>query len=195
MTVMTQTANANDVDFGFMEQIDAVELNDRLENLKERYINTMPQLASERGTYYAESWSETEGQPIQIRCAKAVKKVLENVPTPIFENELVVGSVSRFFRGSYTMITYDSNWVLELLEQCKEGEISMGGVNVIGKLEEKDEKALRENSAFFKGKTNKELEDEVTRTIWGSWHDDVVRTERAGAVPLRAAGIRHHLLR
>ncbi|MFH1559965.1 MAG: pyruvate formate lyase family protein [Chloroflexota bacterium] len=183
MTTETKTGYA--VDHGLLGVIDSLPLNERLKGLKECYLDTVPELASERGTYYAQSWRETEGQPIQLRLAQAVKKVLENVPVSIFENELVVGSLTRFFRGAYTLITYDSDWVLELLEQSKKGEITMGGLNVIGHLDDRDEQALRENSAYFKGKTNREIEEQVCRTLWGSWHDDV--TEARGQAPYHYA--------
>ena len=146
----TKTKNSYEIDGKLREIIDGILLNERLKGLKERYLDTVPQLASERGTYYAESWRETEGQPIQLRIARATKKVLENIPVPIFDDELVVGSITRFFRGSYAMINYDSNLILDLLPETQKGEITMGGLNVIGNLDEKDEKALLENSRYFK---------------------------------------------
>lgn len=179
---MTIKAKSGDrINRPLLEQIDSLSLNGRLGGLKERYLNTTPELASERGTYYARSWRETEGQPIQLRIARAMKRVFENIPTPIFENELVVGSLTRFFRGSYAMITYDSNLILDLLPKNKDGEISMGGLNVMGNLDEKDKQALLENSRYFQGKTNRDIEEEVCRTVWGSWHDDVTESRGQAA--------------
>ncbi|MFC1966395.1 pyruvate formate lyase family protein [Chloroflexota bacterium] len=181
----TKTKTIYEIDHKLLEMIDSIPLNERLKGLKERYLDTTPQLASERGTYYAESWRETEGQPIQLRIARAVKRVLENIPVPIFDNELVVGSITRFFRGSYAMINYDSNLILELLPETQKGEITMGGLNVIGNLDEKDQQTLLENSYYFKGKTNRDIEEQVCRTVWGSWQDDV--TEARGQAPYHYA--------
>jgi len=181
----TETRTSPEVDHKLLEEIDGLPLNRRLASLKERYIDEIPQLAAERGTYYAESWQETEGQPIQLRIARAVKKVLENVPVAVFEDELVVGSITEFFRGSYAIINYDSSWVLDLLEQSRKGEISMGGPNVIGKLDEEVEQALREHSDFFKGKTNREIEEDVCHAVFGTWQDDV--TEARGQAPYHYA--------
>ena len=61
-----------EIDRSLLKKIDGILLNERLSGLKERYLDTTPRLASERGTYYAESWRETEGQSIQLRIAKAV---------------------------------------------------------------------------------------------------------------------------
>ena len=93
----TTTRSSYEVDHRLLEIIDSITLNERLKRLKGRYFDTMPRLASERDTYYAQSWRDTEGQPIQLRIAKAVKKVLEKVPVPIFEDELVVGSITKYF--------------------------------------------------------------------------------------------------
>jgi formate C-acetyltransferase len=185
MVTKTETTPGYEIDYELLETIDNLPLNNRLKRLKDIYLNTSPELASERGTLYVGSWQETEGQPIEIRCAKAVKKVLEGVPVAIFDNELVVGSLTRFFRGAYTLINYDSNWVLDLLEKSNNGEITMGGLNVIGKLDEKDERALRENSAYFRGKSNRDIEEAVTKQLWGNWHDDVV--ELRGQAPYHYA--------
>ncbi|MFC2007766.1 pyruvate formate lyase family protein [Chloroflexota bacterium] len=181
----TEIMPGNEIDHKLLELIDNLPLNERLKTLKAKYFDTPPTLASERGTLMVESWKETEGEPIELRSAKATKKILEGVPAAIFDNELVVGSLTKFFRGSYTLINYDSNWVLDLLEQSEKGEITMGGLNVIGRLDEDVERALRENSAFFKGKTNRDIEEQVCRTIWGSWQDDV--TELRGQAPYHYA--------
>ena len=113
----TETKSGYDIDNKLLEMIDNTPLNERLKGLKERYLDTTPRLASERGTYYAQSWRETEGQPIQLRIARAVKKVLENIPTPIFDNELVVGSITKYFRKVMTGRTVicecrKSDWIL-----------------------------------------------------------------------------------
>ena len=148
--MVTETRAGYEINQELLKAVDSLSLNERLKGLKERYLDTTPELASERGTYYAQSWRETEGQPIQLRIARAVKNVLDNIPVPIFENELVVGSITRFFRGSYAMINYDAGLILDLLPKSKDGEITMGGVNVIGKLDEEDKKALLGNSLYFK---------------------------------------------
>ncbi len=174
----TEVKSGYEVDRSLLDKIDNIELNNRLGTLKERYLDMVPRLASERGTYYAESWRETEGQPIQLRIARAVKHFLENIPTPVFEDELVVGSLTKYYRGSYAMITYDSNLILDLLPKSEDGKITMGGLNVIGDFDEDEKKALLENSLYFQGKTNADIETQVCRAVFGTWQDDV--TEARG---------------
>ena len=76
------------------------------------------------------------------------------------------------------MINYDSNLILDLLPKSADGKITMGGLNVIGDLNDEEKKALLENSLYFKGKTNADIEGEVCRAVFGSWQDDV--TEARG---------------
>ena len=173
------------IDHTLLDEIESVCLNERLEGLKKRYLNTSPRLASERDIYYIRSWRDTEGQPIQLRIAYAVKNVLENVPTPVFDDELVVGSITKYFRGSYAMINYDSNLILDLLPHSQQGEISMGGLNIIGLLDEHDKQILLDSSNYFKGKTNRDKEEKVCKAAWGSWQDDV--TEARGQAPYHYA--------
>jgi formate C-acetyltransferase len=49
-------------------------------------------VSSERALLVTESYQETEGEPIQIRRARAFQKILENISTPIYPDELIVGS-------------------------------------------------------------------------------------------------------
>lgn len=173
------------LDQSLLKEIDTIELNDRLSTLKERYLDSTPALATERDTLIMESWKDTEGTPIELRCALAIRNVLEGIPVFIPEEELVVGSLTRFFRGAYALINYDSAWALDLLENSEKGQISMGGQCMMGLLSEKDEQALRRNSAYFTGKTTRDVESQVTETLWGNWHDDL--TELRGQAPYQFA--------
>ena len=83
------------------------------------------------------------------------------------------------------MINYDSSLILDLLPERQKGEITMGGLNIIGVLDEKDERILLKSSQYFRGKTNRDVEEQVCRTIWGSWQDDV--TEARGQAPYHYA--------
>ena len=50
-----------------------------------------PRLSVDRAVLFTESLKETEGQPLIIRWAKAVKHFAEHVPVTIFDGELIVG--------------------------------------------------------------------------------------------------------
>ncbi len=65
---------------------------DRIETLIGN-VSKPPRLSIERGRLYTESMKRTEGEPMILRQAKALKHVLENIPIQILDGELVVGTM------------------------------------------------------------------------------------------------------
>ena len=51
-------------------------------------------LCLERARLVTESYRETEGQPMVLRRAKALKKVLENMTVFVQDHELIVGNIA-----------------------------------------------------------------------------------------------------
>jgi pyruvate-formate lyase len=62
-----------------------------------------PRVALERGIYFTESFKATEGQPLVLRWAKALKHVTENISVAIFDDEIIVGRPCTWF-GRYTLV-------------------------------------------------------------------------------------------
>ncbi len=56
-------------------------------------VQKQPRLSVERCVLYTESMKETEGEPMPIRQAKALKHILENIPIQILPGEIVVGTM------------------------------------------------------------------------------------------------------
>src|SRR5512142_948645 len=50
-----------------------------------------PRVALERAIYFTESFKATEGQPLVLRWAKALKNIAEKISVGIFDDELIVG--------------------------------------------------------------------------------------------------------
>lgn len=50
-----------------------------------------PRVSLERAVRFTESFKETEGQPLVLRWAKALKHFADNAPVAIFDDELIVG--------------------------------------------------------------------------------------------------------
>ncbi|HEY1262610.1 MAG TPA: pyruvate formate lyase family protein, partial [Terriglobales bacterium] len=53
--------------------------------------NQPPRVTLDRAVLFTESFKETEGQPIVLRWAKALKHFAEKAPVSIFDDELIVG--------------------------------------------------------------------------------------------------------
>ena len=63
----------------------------RIERLKKRYYTDPFHVDSQRALLVTESYRQTEGQPIVIRRAKALEKILGNIDIHILPDELIVG--------------------------------------------------------------------------------------------------------
>ena len=56
-----------------------------------------------RAIYFTESFKATEGQPLNLRWAMALKHIAENISVAIFDDELIVGRPNTWF-GRYTLV-------------------------------------------------------------------------------------------
>src|SRR5512136_3272212 len=62
-----------------------------------------PRLTLERAIYFTESFKTTEGQPLVLRWAKALKNIAEKMSVAIFDDELIVGRPCTWF-GKYSLV-------------------------------------------------------------------------------------------
>jgi hypothetical protein len=62
-----------------------------------------PRVALERAIFFTESFKTTEGQPLVLRWAKALKHIAENISVTIFDDELIVGRPNTWL-GRYTLV-------------------------------------------------------------------------------------------
>ena len=73
-------------------------MTSRTERLRSRLYKNPPEICLERARLYTDSWLETEGQPLVVRRAMALAKVLREMTVYIEDEELVVGNhASRAF--------------------------------------------------------------------------------------------------
>ena len=62
-----------------------------------------PRLTLERAALFTESFKTTEGQPLVLRWAKALKHIAENITVTIFPDELIVGRPNTWL-GRYGLV-------------------------------------------------------------------------------------------
>ncbi len=84
-----------------------------------------PRVTLDRGLLFTESLKATEGQPLVLRWAKALKHFVENVPVTIFPDELIVGRPN----------TWLGRWAIVYPEL--DGSIMPSGVEMFRKLKGK----------------------------------------------------------
>ena len=75
----------------------------RVERMFEKVRRSgQPRITLDRAVLFTESFRTTEGQPMVLRWARALKHITENIPV-IFEDELLVGRPNTWF-GRYAVI-------------------------------------------------------------------------------------------
>jgi formate C-acetyltransferase len=84
---------------------------DRVTAGVERNLRAQPELFAERAVSATRSYRETEGEPIAIRRAKMVRRILEDHPVVIQDGELIVGTKTRRPRGSPVFPEVNCAWV------------------------------------------------------------------------------------
>lgn len=66
---------------------------DRIQRLYEKLQNSSNYVDIERAKYFTESFKETEGEPLNVRFAKALLHTAQNIKTVIPEDQLILGQI------------------------------------------------------------------------------------------------------
>lgn len=119
----------------------------RIERLRERAL-VSPSIRADRDLLVTRSYAETEGEPMIIRRAKALKKVLEEMPLAIGEDELIVGN-------TVAGIPRCAGLFLELSTEWKERELDNFSSRKADRflIDEGEKERFRQLFSFWKGKT------------------------------------------
>lgn len=86
-------------------------VTNRIENIRQNYINSKPAISYERARIWTESHIKTEGQSIPIRRATAFKDTCEQIEVRIFEGELIVGAIGEFRKCGILTPEFSWTWV------------------------------------------------------------------------------------
>lgn len=79
--------------------------------------NSKPQIDIERGLYFTQSFKETEGQPLNLRWAKALYHYAKNATVYIDDNQLLVGRSGKKGRYGILYPELDGNIFKEAVEK------------------------------------------------------------------------------
>lgn len=124
---------------------------DRVLRLKQRIVDAVPYVESDRAVLVTQSYKETEDMPMVMRRAKALEKLLANLPVTIREDELIVGSLTKRTRSVQIYPEFSYSWVQD--------EFKTMGSRMADPFQIPEETAreLEEAFLYWKGKTISEL--------------------------------------
>lgn len=159
-----------DVNNEILERIDELTLSERIQQWKKAVQSSEWKLFPDREKWTVKSWCETEGEDIQIRRAKLLKKILENIEIRIQDYDVIVGRLTPSVIGCATAFDISGDYIPGLWSDKAELNITMDA-NV--GLDSESIEALRNSARLFSGKTAPDMTYKAWDELVGSWVKDV----------------------
>lgn len=124
------------------------KLQNRAFDLLKRIQGQKPVIDVERGLYFTRSFKETEGQPLILRWAKALKYYAERATVYIDDDQLIAGRIGRSGRYGILYPELDGDILGDAIEQLPSRETSPFDIA------DNDARLISEEIApYWKGKT------------------------------------------
>ena len=95
-------------------------ITERVEKIRQNYVNTKPHISYERAWAWTKSFQRTEGQAHIIRTAQAFKDTCEELSVNIWEGELVVGTSGEFRKCAILTPEFGWLWINEEMDTFPE---------------------------------------------------------------------------
>src|SRR4030042_445215 len=151
-------------DDALLKKIDNLPLSERLFHLKDAMFSAPRMISVDRARRAMESWKETEGEDIELRRAKLVKKILEGVPIAIYDFDIIAGRETEHLIGAPVFVDETGDSIPGLWEERE--KLSRWMEFQQSKVKE-DKNTLRECARFFDGKTAPDYVMETWRSVVG----------------------------
>src|SRR5512143_374989 len=139
-----------------------------------------PRVALERAIYFTESFKTTEGQPLVLRWAKALKNIAEKISVTILDDELIVGRPNTWL-GRYTLVYPELDGTI--IQAGAEAFIAAKGAPDAVTVTDEDKRIIDEvlfpywNGKDFTPNFIKALPPETRHFTWGSDPKNVGTTQ------------------
>ena len=103
-----------EIDRSLLEQIDALELSEKNKAWRAAMKAAPWRVYVDRERLTVQSWRETEGEDLEIRIAKMLKKVMDNVPIRIHPFDEIVGRPTPGVIGCQTAINVCGDYIHDI---------------------------------------------------------------------------------
>ena len=157
------------IDKDLLDQIDKLEISERIQQWINAVKESRWKLFADRERWTVASWKETEGEDIQIRRAKLLNKILENIEIKIQDFDIIVGRLTPDVIGCATAFDISGDYIPDIWKDTAELNITMDA-NV--GLDAESLEVLRESARLFRGSTAPEMTYKAWESIEGSWVTD-----------------------
>ena len=158
----------------------------RVKRVRADLMASVPAICPERALLITESYRETEGQPMVLRRAKALEKILANMSIFIEDEQLIVGNQAGQVRAAPVFPEYSFDWVIDELDQFakRSGDVF--------EITEDTKQKLRSIQDFWKGKTHQDaVYADISETNMAAQKQNVIHR---GGISMSGDGhiIPHH---
>jgi pyruvate formate-lyase/glycerol dehydratase family glycyl radical enzyme len=150
-------------------QIDELKLSERNQQWKSSMKASGWKLVADREKWTVESWLETEGEDVQIRRAKLLKKILDNIEINILDYDVIAGRLTPGVIGCATSFDISGDYITDIWKDTAEINVTMDA-NV--GLDPESLEILRKSARTFMGKTAPEMTYKAWEAVVGSWIKD-----------------------
>ncbi|MDR2356133.1 MAG: pyruvate formate lyase family protein, partial [Clostridiales Family XIII bacterium] len=152
------------IDNALLARIDALALSERNTAWRKAMKAASWKVYADRERRTVQSWRETEGEDLQIRRAKLVACVLDNIEIKIHPFDEIVGRPTPGVIGCCTAIDVNGDYIPGL----RDGKIDLT-MDARTTLDPADAEILRASVETFSGKTMREATYKAWRQLVGSW--------------------------
>ncbi|NLL38981.1 MAG: hypothetical protein GX254_05300 [Clostridiales bacterium] len=160
---------AKTVDFDLLKKIDNVDLSKRNKQWKKAMKAAGWRVSADRERWTVKSWRETEGEDIQIRRAKLLKCVLENIEINIHPFDEIVGRPTPWVIGCQTAIDVCGDYIPGIWEEAGSIDATLdASVN----MSKEDVEILRESARLFGSTSLPAMTYKAWEALVGSWAKD-----------------------
>ena len=158
-----------DINTKLLERIDELKLSKRIRQWKQAVSSSGWKLFADREKWTVASWQETDGEDIQIRRAKLLKKILDNIEIRIQDYDVIAGRLTPEVIGCATAFDISGDYIPGLWDD--KGEINITMDANVG-LDKESLEILRTSARLFRDKTAPDMTYRAWDTLVGSWAKD-----------------------
>ncbi|MFC1986618.1 glycyl radical protein [Chloroflexota bacterium] len=144
-------------------------LTDRVKKCRDECLADAQHVCAERSRLITQSWKETDGQPVVIRRARLFEKMLQGKSIVIRDDELIVGSQTKYVRGSSPYLDFAPKPLLKTLTAKK---ITADSEAVEAAITEDDRESLLEDAQYWDGRGTGDVLKELVRETVTEHVDD-----------------------
>ena len=152
-----------EIDRALLEKIDKLELSEKNKTWRAAMKAAPWRVFVDRERLAVESWKETEGEDLEIRTAKMLKKVMDNVPIRIHPFDEIVGRPTPCVIGCHTAISVCGDYIRDIWNDDGLIGVTMDATTTMSR---EDRDVLREAARLFEPNC-------MPRRTYEAWHEMV----------------------